>query len=249
MENSLRCPRGGLGCPLAALAARPSGLRGVVSAVRSLRSLLDHRGCGVVSAVRSLRSLLDPGSRLSARCARCSTAGVVSVSRVAAGDSLVGSPLRTVARGVQHRRRRRFDSYPGSVSTSSKSLTVIVLAAGGGIRIKSKTHERPAPDLGPQHDRSRAGRRGGARAAPGDRGRRHPARAGGAPLSRSCSPGSCWRCRRARTAPAAPYASPGRRWTRADGRHRAGGLRRHASCSRGRACARSPRTTRRRVEV
>ena len=34
-------------------------------------------------------------------------------------------------------KRRRFDSYPGSVSTTS--ITVIVLAAGGGTRMKSKT--------------------------------------------------------------------------------------------------------------
>src|SRR3954453_23937776 len=32
--------------------------------------------------------------------------------------------------------RRRFDSYPGSVSGE---LTVVVLAAGGGTRMKSKT--------------------------------------------------------------------------------------------------------------
>src|SRR4051794_20434029 len=34
-------------------------------------------------------------------------------------------------------KRRRFDSYPGSMSTTS--ITVIVLAAGGGTRMKSKT--------------------------------------------------------------------------------------------------------------
>src|SRR4051794_41556754 len=34
-------------------------------------------------------------------------------------------------------KRRRFDSYPGSMSTTS--LTVIVLAAGGGTRMRSKT--------------------------------------------------------------------------------------------------------------
>ena len=34
-------------------------------------------------------------------------------------------------------RRRRFDSYPGSVS--KRELTVVVLAAGGGTRMKSKT--------------------------------------------------------------------------------------------------------------
>ena len=35
-------------------------------------------------------------------------------------------------------KRRRFDSYPGSVSTPN-GITVIVLAAGGGTRMKSKT--------------------------------------------------------------------------------------------------------------
>lgn len=35
-------------------------------------------------------------------------------------------------------KRRRFDSYPGSVSTTNR-VTVIVLAAGGGTRMKSKT--------------------------------------------------------------------------------------------------------------
>src|SRR4051794_28821334 len=34
-------------------------------------------------------------------------------------------------------KRRRFDSYPGSMSTTS--ITVIVLAAGGGTRMRSKT--------------------------------------------------------------------------------------------------------------
>ena len=62
----------GLVCPLASLAARPPvvavplGVRPLVSSVRSLRSLLDHRWLRsslrvrrLVSSVRSLRSLLD----------------------------------------------------------------------------------------------------------------------------------------------------------------------------------------------
>jgi hypothetical protein len=97
----------GLVCPLASLAARPpprmrpaTGVRPLVSSVRSLRSLLDHRG------LRSLRRTA-PWSRLFDRCARCSTTGgcglfgvrplglVYSIAALAARPPVVAARLST----------------------------------------------------------------------------------------------------------------------------------------------------------
>ena len=112
-------------------------------------------------------------------------------------------------------KRRRFDSYPGSVSTT-RPVTVIVLAAGGGTRMKSKTMKVLHPIARAQHDRPRPR----APSPPSSRTASSPWSATSASrsarTSRSWCPTPCSRCRRPRTAPATPYASRGRRSTRAD---------------------------------
>ena len=92
----------------------------------------------------------------------------VGLTRTIPGWS-VGRARRT----LNADKRRRFDSYPGSrvrhrpaprsvtarERAPARPLAVIVLAAGGGTRMKSKTDEGAAPARRPQHDRPRPGRR------------------------------------------------------------------------------------------
>ena len=123
-------------------------------------------------------------------------------------------------------------------------LTVVVLAAGGGTRMKSKTMKVLHPVCGRsmighvltavQAVRPAADRRGG----------RPPARAGRRRTSPRWSPAPCSPSRRPRRAPGdavrvAMEAAPARRAAPCSSRTAT------PRCSRARACARSPRSTRR----
>ena len=129
--------------------------------------------------------------------------------------------------------------------TQRRASTVIVLAAGGGTRMKSKTMKVLHPVCG----RSMIGhvlaavRRVGP--AAGRRGGRPPARAGRAAHPRAACPTRCSRCRRPRTAPATPSGSPSRRCRPTTGGTVAGGVRRHPA-ARGRDAARVRRPSTRR---
>ena len=124
----------------------------------------------------------------------------------------------------------------------ASDLTVIVLAAGGGTRMKSKT-AKVLHEIGGRIDgRSRARRGRGARAHAGRRGRRSPARAG-----RSAHPGAEARRdprragRPAGHRPRGPDRGRGRGY---DERHGARGCTATPRSSTETACATSPRSTR-----
>ena len=120
-------------------------------------------------------------------------------------------------------------------------LTVIVLAAGGGTRMKSKPEGAPRGGR-PQHDRPRPGGGAGDAAATGGGGGRPPARAGRPPRAGAAARGGARRP--ADPGRHRPRRTHGDRGARASspGRHRRGRRRRHPA-----AAGREPARLRRRA--